>query len=204
MMKSTLTSLALLALAGSFAQAQSTVRLSARSDSKLLLQGGSNLHGWECKSAAIDATIDADPSFRTTADFAKALAKAEIRIPVTSLKCEHGGMDKNMYKALKVEKAPTISYTVASFQSTPGAANAYTVDAVGKLQIAGEERTVRIEMTAERLADGTVKAQGSVPILMTDYGIQPPTAMFGTLKTDNKVVVKFELYVNASQAVASR
>lgn len=203
MMTRTLTSLAFLALAGSFAQAQSTVRLSARPDSKLWLEGGSNLHSWECKSSGIEATLDVDPSFRTAANFPKALQKLQVKIPVTSLKCEHGGMDKNMYKALKVDQAPTISYTLATVDAQAGAAG-YTVATVGTLAIAGEEKTVKIDVTAERLADGTVKAVGTVPILMTDYGIKPPTAMFGTLKTDNKVIVKFELYVNAAQTVASR
>ncbi len=204
MMKRTLTSLALLAVAGSFAQAQSTVRLAVRPDSKLWLEGGSNLHSWECQSSAIDAVVDVDPSFKTATDFPKALQKVQVKLPVTSLKCGHGGMEKNMYKALKADKAPAISYILGSFEAQPGAAKDFTVKTVGKLEVAGEERTVTMDVTAERLADGTVEAKGTVPILMTDFGIQPPTAMFGALKTDNKVIVKFELFVNTAQTVASK
>lgn len=204
MMKRTLTSLALLALAGSVAQAQSSVRLAASPESKLWLEGGSNLHSWECQSRTIDATIDVDPSFRTAADFPKALQKVNVKLPVSSLKCGHGGMEKNMYKALKADKAPAISYILGSFTAEQGQASDYSVQTVGTLEVAGEERTVSIEVTAERLADGTVEAKGTVPILMTDFGIKPPTAMFGALRTDNKVIVKFDLLVNTNQTVASR
>ena len=61
MRKRMLTSLALLTLAGSIAQAQTSVRLAVRPDSKLWLEGGSNLHSWECSSTAIDATCSTTP-----------------------------------------------------------------------------------------------------------------------------------------------
>jgi hypothetical protein len=40
--------------------------------------------------------------------------------------------------------------------------------------------------------DGALVVKGQLPILMTDYGIKPPTAMLGMLKTDPKVTVSFE------------
>ena len=59
----------------------------------------------------------------------------------------------------------------------------------GTLRIAGRERTVR--------------ARGALPILMTDYGISPPTALFGVVRTENRIVVKFDLLVDRPSAVAS-
>ncbi len=50
-----------------------------------------------------------------------------------------------------------------------------------------------MDVVATRLPDGTVKATGMVPIKMTDYGIKPPTAIFGRLKTGDEVKVNFEL-----------
>jgi hypothetical protein len=42
-------------------------------------------------------------------------------------------------------------------------------------------------------ADGEKLAvQGRIELLMTDYGIKPPTAMMGMLKTDPKITVTFE------------
>lgn len=203
MMKHTLTSLALVALAGSVAQAQSPVRLAVGSDSKLSIEGTSNLHGWECKASTIDASITADPGFKDADDFSKYIKTVEVKIPVTSLKCGHGGMDKNLYKALKSDAAPQILYTLGSIDATKSEGSSYTLSTVGKLEIAGQANTVKIDITASRLADGTVKAVGSVPVLMTEYGVQPPTAMFGTLKTGNKVTVQFELLVGPQTIVAA-
>jgi hypothetical protein len=60
-----------------------------------------------------------------------------------------------------------------------------------------------LDVAATRMPDGSVKATGVVPILMTDYGIQPPTAIFGRLKTGNEVKVNFELSVGAKAIAAA-
>ena len=56
-----LTSLALTALDRRLG-ACPVVRLAVGPDSKLWIEGGSNLHDWSCKASAIDATIDVDES----------------------------------------------------------------------------------------------------------------------------------------------
>ena len=59
------------------------------------------------------------------------------------------------------------------------------------LQIAGVEREVAIDITTKRTG-ATLDGAGPVELLMTDYGIKPPIAMLGMLKTDPKVTVTFE------------
>src|SRR6185503_13769625 len=155
------------------AGAQNTARVNVSADSKLWIDGTSNLHDWSCKADKIDAAIDMDVAAAAsmTVTAPKAVKKVEVRIPVKALHCNHGGMDGNVYKALKADQAPDISYILATLE-------------------------------AVRLADGTLKAKGVVPIKMTDYGIQPPTAIFGRLKTGDEVKVNFELNVGAKAIAA--
>jgi len=116
-------------------------------------------------------------------------------------------MDNNLYKALKADDAPEISYILGTFDVVPGATtDSFAVKAVGALTVAGTEKTVNMDVTAARLPDGGIRAEGSVPLLMTDFGVKPPTALLGTLRTDNKITVKFSLLVGPqtlSAAVAS-
>ena len=53
----------------------------------------------------------------------KALKRVQVRVPVKSLKCGHGGMDDNLYKALKADESPDISYILATFEPAPGDVN---------------------------------------------------------------------------------
>lgn len=201
-----LTSFALTALmsVASSLPAQS-VRLAVAPESKLSIEGGSNLHGWECKASSFDATIEVDESFLKSATITPALVKKlQVKVPVRNLKCGHGGMDNNLYKALKADDAPDISYTLSTFDVAAGATrDSFTVKTVGTLKLAGAEKTVNMDVSASRAADGAITATGELPLLMTDFGVKPPTAMFGTLRTDNKVTVKFSILVGPQTLTAA-
>ena len=143
MMKKSLTSLALTALvaiAGS-THAQS-VRLAVGPESKLWIEGGSNLHDWSCKASAIEAAIDVDEAFvKTPTASPNLLKKVQVKVPVRNIKCGNGKMDNNLYKALKADETPDIGYILATFEVVPGATNdSFTVKTVGALTVAGTER----------------------------------------------------------------
>ena len=120
---------------------------------------------------------------------------ATVAIPVTSLKSEHAKMDKLMAEALKANTNPTIKYELTqAVVAQPGAT--FTLDTRGKLTIAGVTRDVEMKVTGTRDSAGTYFLTGQVPIRMTDYGIKPPTAMLGTIKTGNDVKVTFRWAVH--------
>ena len=54
-----------------------------------------------------------------------------------------------------------------------------------------DEREVALVITTKRTG-ATLTVQGRLDLLMTDYGITPPKALMGMLKTDPKVTVTFE------------
>ena len=207
MIKSKFATVALLVLAATAARGQSTARVAVASDSKLWIDGTSNLHAWSCKADKLDASIDVDAgaAIALSAAAPKALKKVQIHVPSRSLKCNHNGMEGNVYKALKADDdASQISWVMSSFESAPGESkDAFTLHTIGALTIAGVEKKVSVDVAATRLPDGTIRAVGMVPIKMTDYGITPPTAIFGRLKTGDEVKINFELTVGAKAIAAA-
>jgi polyisoprenoid-binding protein YceI len=206
MMKKTLTSVvltALCAVAGSLpAQA---AHLAVGPESKLWIEGGSNLHDWSCKANSIDAAIDVDSAFLTTMTASPTfLKKVEVKVPVRNLKCGNGKMDNNLYKALRADDAPPIGYILASFDVVAGdTKDSFIVKTAGALTVAGNEKTVKMDVTVTRLPNGGVRAEGALPLLITDFGVKPPTALLGTLRTDNKVTVRFALVVSPETLTAA-
>jgi polyisoprenoid-binding protein YceI len=198
--------LALIASSATVAGAQGTARVAVAPESKLWIEGTSNLHGWSCKATTLDAAVELDAATATQVSVAppKSLKRVQVKVPVKSIKCGHGGMDDNLYKALKADDTPDISYIMATFDAAPGEAkDSFTLHTVGTLTIAGKENSLAMDVTATRMPDGTVKAVGVVPIKMTDYGIKPPTAIFGRLKTGDEVKINFELSVGAKAIAAA-
>jgi len=205
MLTKRIATVALLTLMAGVARAQDT-RVAVTPDSKLWIDGTSNLHGWTCRATALDAAIDLDAVLATQVATAppKALKRVQVKVPVKSLKCGHGAMDDNLYKALKADQSPEISYILATFEAAPGEAkDTFTLHTVGTLMVAGTEKKIEMDVVATRLADGSVTAKGLVPIKMTDFGIKPPTAIFGRLKTGDEVKVNFELTVGAKAIAAA-
>jgi hypothetical protein len=113
-------------------------------------------------------------------------------------------MDRIMYDALKAGDASDVGYIVGSFDAVPGVAgDTFVVHTMGTLTVAGRENAVRMNVRAERLPGGTIRATSEVSILMSDYGVKPPIALLGMLQTDNRIVVKFELFVGRPPVVAA-
>lgn len=111
----------------------------------------------------------------------------EVAIPASTLTSPKEGLDKNMHKALKTEQHPDITFKLLRFDG----ASAGAAKAIGVLQIAGVEHEVTLDITLKPNG-ATLAVQGRLDLLMTDYGITPPKAMLGMLKTDPKVTVTFE------------
>jgi polyisoprenoid-binding protein YceI len=198
--------LALIVSSATVAGAQGTARVAVAPDSKLWIEGTSNLHGWSCKATTLEAAVDLDAATANEVAVAppKSLKRVQVKVPVKSIKCGHGGMDDNLYKALKADESPDISYIMATFDAAPGEAkDSFTLHTVGTLTVAGKENNLTMDVIATRMPDGTVKATGMVPIKMTDYGIKPPTAIFGRLKTGDEVKINFELSVGAKAIAAA-
>ena len=185
-----------LVVAATTAGAQETTRVSIAPTSKLWIEGTSNVHNWKCEATALDASIDIALAAQLSTAAPKMLKKVAVKVPVRGLKCGHGKMDDNLYKALNADQNSDISYLMSSFETVAGEKkDDFTLRTVGKLTLAGVENAITMDVAATRLTDGTIKASGTVPILMTAFGIKPPRAMFGTIKTGDEVKVKFELSV---------
>jgi polyisoprenoid-binding protein YceI len=186
--------------------AAQTARVAVSPESKLWIDGTSNLHAWTCRAEKLDASIELDAAAAAQLDAAppKSLRKVEVKVAVRSLKCGHGAMDNNLYKALNADATSEVSYILASFDAVPGEMkDSFTLKTVGTLTVAGKENKVTMEVVATRMPDGTVRATGVVPIKMSDYGIKPPTAIFGRLKTGDDVKVNFDLTIGAKAIAAA-
>jgi polyisoprenoid-binding protein YceI len=119
----------------------------------------------------------------------------KVNVVVRTLTCGNGQMDKNMYSTLKADENPVIKYTMTGYDILDGSASpaAFVAKTTGSLTISGKEKAIDMKINAERLSDGKATAQAEQAILMTDFGIEPPSFMFGTLKVGNEIKVKFNL-----------
>jgi hypothetical protein len=65
--------------------------------------------------------------------------------------------------------------------------------------VAGKAKTVEVAVRGARDTSGVVRAEGGVKFLMTDFGVTPPTALFGVIRTKNAIEVTFKVLVECNQ-----
>ena len=198
-----------LALWASLAQA-APGGLALQPGSRLWLTGTSTVHDYKSQASQLDVTFTCDasrwPAAVTGADAIDGLIRGDgvtaidVVVGVTGLKSGKDGLDKNMYKALLAEKHPEIRFKVKTYKvGAPGDTAGTSIDAIGTLTVAGVEREITLPAIARREGD-TLRLSGSVPLLMTQFGIKPPKMMLGTIKTADKVVVHIDLLIGAADA----
>jgi hypothetical protein len=182
------------------ASAQSNARAPLAVDSaRITISGTSNVHAYTASTtnvrltgAQVASTVSG-PNFWELVTRPGGLEGFEIAIAAASLSSPKDGLDKNMHKALKVTEHPDITFRLVRLEA--GAAPG-SLQAVGTLRIAGVSREVTLPIKTA-LKAGVLTVTGELPLLMTDYGITPPKAMLGMLKTDPKIVVAFEVVLSA-------
>jgi polyisoprenoid-binding protein YceI len=170
--------------------AQNLYQLTGKPELKVI--GGSTLHDWEM----VASTASGKAQITLDNQNIQAISLAEVTMKTTALKSGKDQMDEIAYKALKAEKNPNISFKLISFKSLGGNRSSVT----GNLTIAGTTKPVTFEM--QSLVKGQiVELKGETTFKMTDFQVTPPTAMFGTIKTDDNIKISFKTNFNLINAL---
>lgn len=161
--------------------AQATYEITS---SKLTIAGTSNLHDWESSATQVNASGDLILEGSTL----KSIKALTVDIPVKGIKSEKGSiMDKKTWSALKSDSYSKITYKLTKATVSSNG----EIKATGSLTIAGKTNTIDMDVKGKVLSDGSLQFEGSKKLSMTDYGIDPPTALMGTMKTGNDVTISF-------------
>jgi hypothetical protein len=178
--------LATVALISTFAVNAQNVRKNTAFIVKV--KGSSNLHDWTMEAKS--GTIEANLNLASNVSYLAGIQSLSFSLPVKNLKSTEGNlMDTRAYDALKAAKYPNISFKLLSATPTTNSANKSTFKVVGELTITGATKQIEMTANATKNADGSVIITGSQNLKMTQFGIKPPSFMFGALKvTDNLTI----------------
>ncbi|MDP3703924.1 MAG: YceI family protein [Candidatus Omnitrophota bacterium] len=168
--------------------------------SRVTVEGTSTLHHWKVEGRRVEGYLSIDEPglaslWRPSDSSLQALSPTvRVEIPVTSLVSGKRGMDEKMQEALKATTHPLITYHLQSAKViTRQAAQAddtiLAIETTGVLTVAGAERAVDLPMHVRRLSENRLEVSGEASLRMTEFGIVPPRAMLGTIRTGDEVRV---------------
>ncbi|MEX1240524.1 MAG: YceI family protein [Cyclobacteriaceae bacterium] len=162
--------------------------------SKVQISGTSTVSDWAVKSQGVSGEMTFAGSVERSA--ANPSPKGTIRegkaaLEVATIKSEKGeAMDNKMYKALKNDAHPEITFLLTQpiqLLKVPA-----TIPAMGTVEIAGVKRPITFDLNLT-YAENAFRLQGSQSLKMSEFEIEPPTAMFGQIVTGDEIVVELDL-----------
>ncbi len=146
--------------------------------SSVSVDGSSTLRNWsaEVKNMEGEIKLDADGK----------ISEVSLSFEATTMDGGRGAdMNKKIYKALKVESYPAIQFQGGPAESTDG----FDLASEGELSIAGESKSVLIQAKGS-IGNGI---EGSTALKLSEFQIEPPTAMFGQIVCHDDITVVFNL-----------
>lgn len=179
----------------SYAQdADTGMQLTLEDGHEMVIDGTSNIRDWDAEVKTVNANFvmnqfDMSNLSSLTADHFETL---ELSIPVDDIESGSGKLTSNMHKYLKEKDHPMITFNLTDIDSVTINGNVATITANGIVNAAGidHETTMTVDATFE---DGKVTFSGTQPLLMTDFNIDPPTALFGTIRARDEIDIIYSM-----------
>lgn len=170
-----------LCLFTTFAIAQDAYKVQKAS---VVLTGTSSLHDWEMKAEGFSC----NSLFQLENNKVTQVKSLTLTIPVQSLKSGKNAMDKNAYSALKAEQHKQITYVISSTKVVGN-----KIVCAGNLTIAGVTKPLEVESICTVNADNTIVCKTSKSFKMTEFNVEPPSFMFGSVTTGDEITMVFDL-----------
>lgn len=180
------------------AQDPAKKRYLINAESKLYLKGTTNVNTFTC-----NCTDRFQPQWlevESQGTYAQ-FRRAGLRISTRDFNCHNRKIETDLEKALKAETFPYIGIELLETwqnaqQVAADSRDWFNVKAKVKITITDVTKHHQILGKARRLGANRFQLTGEKSLQMTEFGIDPPHAMFGMIKVNDWITFHFDLIVD--------
>jgi len=184
--------LVLLINSGLSAISQQSVRF-LPTDSRIIITGTSNLHDWEETVGQFDVAL----GLKFKKNEILGIDHVHFNCRSESITSDNSIMTHKTMDALRTDKYPEIVFTMVSIDKLVSANGKFSGVLTGDLDLAGVKRRINIAFSGY-YENNRIKINAVKDINLNDFKIKPPTALMGTLKTGENVVISFQLHFSTA------
>jgi polyisoprenoid-binding protein YceI len=194
--KTTLLALAIV-LPASGAWTTANEMLVLQPQSRLWIDGTSSIRSFSCKASEVNASVEATGpnAIAQLLTGEKGVKTVRVSVPAEQLDCGNCTMNEHMRKAIKLSENKSIEFRLTEYTVAHNADGiSGTID--GSLLLGGVTKPITLQATGKS-EGGMLHITGSYDLDMTEYGLKPPTLMFGRIKVGKTVKVNYDLLLKS-------
>lgn len=177
------------------------VEINMENSSAIAVEGSSNLRSINCDAAQIRFPHKVGVDLRKEAGHL-VLDNARILLDVKQLDCGAKLINRDMLQTLKADEHPHIVMDLLSISLPHGRSDLdhswREVQADVRVQMAGVIRHEPFVFQGRKVGPNQYQISGSHEIRLSNYCLEPPTAMMGLLKVDDCFLIRLDLRFQAS------
>lgn len=159
------------------------------SESEIIVKGTSNVHDWHM---AVNKLTGEFGGFVEQNEL-RSIASGKVECLAVDLKSDSKMMDGKALDALKGDNFPNISFTFSTLVDLVSKGGTFSGKISGNLSVAGKTNSILVPCKGTIDSKGDVFLDGSVNILMSQFAIKPPTAMFGTISCGDPLTLEIKI-----------
>ncbi|TRX58440.1 YceI family protein [Fulvivirga sp. M361] len=165
-----------------------------KKESTLVVNGSSNVSDWKLDFLEYNCTMVLADSARLEVG-ATLISELIFTAPVIKMSGGRGPiMDGKIQKALKYEQHPFVQYKSKSNVITRVMEDKVIVESGGTLSVAGVEKEIDLQVEGSISEDReTLNFSGSKALKMSTFEVERPTAFYGSLTTNDDIMLNFNL-----------
>lgn len=117
-----------------------------------------------------------------------------IHVPVSTLKCQNGMMERAMRQAMRADRDTAAQSITGVFEiyDEMRPVDPREAHLAGALRVAGRVRNVFFRARIEPQTDA-LRVRSVVLLMLSDFGIDPPRVLFGVVRARDAITVEVDL-----------
>ena len=168
-------------------------KVQLRDSSKLSIKGKSNVNEFTCESEHELQKDSLDYSYTVNADTVQ-VNGVYLDLEIDQFDCGKRAINRDFKSTLKYKEYPFIEIVLNELVASDST-SLIPKEAEVTIRIAGVERHYTVPLNSFSSSEESFTVGGNKILRMTDFGLEPPSPMFGLIKVEDELNIQFDLVI---------
>ncbi|MFU8812325.1 MAG: YceI family protein [Balneolaceae bacterium] len=168
------------------------LNLQLQAGHEMKIDGSANVRSWDADVKNINASVRMiNFDFESIENLLpEHFQTMRLTIPVRNIESDSGRLTDNLQGYLKGDEYPVIRFTLNEVESIEYEDGQAVITAKGTVNAAGVDHQTTMVVNASLDGD-TITFTGAQDLLMTNFNIDPPTAVMGTIRARDEITISY-------------